>query len=328
MPPRLWPADELVSALRAPGEPEVAGEVVLVGPPERPIAPDALTDAVRRLASLPALVVGWPGWSPSVDLAELLDVVPASDDEVVEVADALARHPRAALAAALHLRGAHRRDVPDGLVAESAIYSTLLAGPEHRRWREATPVRHPIEVGGDRLRAYRHGDELHVVLARPEVRNALDAAMRDQLLEALAVAEADPGVRVVLRGDGPAFCSGGDLDEFGTAPDPPLAHLIRLRRSIGLALHRLADRTTVVVHGACAGSGVELPAFAGRVVARPDATFVLPELSMGLIPGAGGTVSLPARIGRHRTAWLVLTGRTIDAGVARAWGLVDAIDLI
>lgn len=329
MSPRLWPADELVTALGAPGEPEVAGEVVLVGPPERPIAPAALTGAVRRLASLPALVVGWPGWAPSVDLAELLDVVPASDDEVVDVADALARHPRAALAAALHLRGAHRRDVPDGLVAESAIYSTLLAGPEHRRWREANPVRHPATPpDGPRVRAYRHGDELHIALARPEVRNALDVAMRDELLELLAVAEADPGVRVVLRGDGPAFCSGGDLDEFGTTPDPALAHLVRLRRSIGLALHHLADRTTVVVHGACAGSGVELAAFAGRILARPDATFVLPELSMGLVPGAGGTVSLPARIGRHRTAWLVLTGRTIDAETARSWGLVDRIDLI
>jgi enoyl-CoA hydratase/carnithine racemase len=74
------------------------------------------------------------------------------------------------------------------------------------------------------------------------------------------------------------------------------------------------------------GSGVELAAFAGRVVAHPDTTFSLPELSMGLLPGAGGTVSLPGRIGRHRTAWLMLTGHRIDARTAQAWGLVDEID--
>ena len=61
---------------------------------------------------------------------------------------------------------------------------------------------------------------------------------------------------------------------------------------------------------------MELPAFAGRVVAAPDATFGLPEVSLGLIPGAGGTVSLPRRIGRHRTAWLALTGQPIDAPTA------------
>jgi enoyl-CoA hydratase/carnithine racemase len=60
-------------------------------------------------------------------------------------------------------------------------------------------------------------------------------------------------------------------------------------------------------------------------VARPDTVIGLPEVAMGLIPGAGGTVSLPRRIGRHRTAWLALTGRTIDAPTAREWGLVDEI---
>jgi enoyl-CoA hydratase/carnithine racemase len=52
----------------------------------------------------------------------------------------------------------------------------------------------------------------------------------------------------------------------------------------------------------------------------------LPEVGMGLIPGAGGTVSIPRRIGRHRTAWLALTGNTIDAGTALAWGLADSPD--
>jgi enoyl-CoA hydratase/carnithine racemase len=60
-------------------------------------------------------------------------------------------------------------------------------------------------------------------------------------------------------------------------------------------------------------------------VADADAAFVLPELSMGLIPGAGGTVSIPRRIGRHRTLWLALSGTRIDAATSVDWGLVDAI---
>jgi enoyl-CoA hydratase/carnithine racemase len=84
---------------------------------------------------------------------------------------------------------------------------------------------------------------------------------------------------------------------------------------------------TVVVHGTAAGSGVELAAFAGRVVAHPEARFVLPELGLGLVPGAGGTVSLTRRIGRHRTAWMALTGRAIDVPTARSWGLVDENEL-
>jgi len=62
------------------------------------------------------------------------------------------------------------------------------------------------------------------------------------------------------------------------------------------------------------------------VMARPDTVIGLPEVSLGLIPGAGGTVSLPRRVGRHRAAWLALTGRTIDAATALAWGLVDELE--
>ena len=61
------------------------------------------------------------------------------------------------------------------------------------------------------------------------------------------------------------------------------------------------------------------------MVADPDTTMSLPEVRLGLIPGAGGTASLPRRIGRQRTAWLALTGRSIDAATALEWGLVDAL---
>jgi hypothetical protein len=74
------------------------------------------------------------------------------------------------------------------------------------------------------------------------------------------------------------------------------------------------------LHGACIGSGIEFPAFAGRVVAAPDAWFQLPELTFGLIPGAGGCVSISRRIGRQRMARLVLSGNRIMAERALAWG--------
>jgi enoyl-CoA hydratase/carnithine racemase len=136
---------------------------------------------------------------------------------------------------------------------------------------------------------------------------------------------ADSTATVVLKGDGPSFCSGGDLDQFGSAPDPATAHLIRLTRSPAALAARLGPRLEAHVHGACLGAGVELAAFARRVVAHPDSFFALPELDLGLIPGSGGTVSLPHRIGRHRTAWLALTGEWIAAGRALDWGLVDEV---
>ena len=322
MRPRLWSCAALVEALVVPGEPEVAGELVIVDGGSSEARPDRLTAACERLAALPCLVVDASGGAPT----ELVDVVAATSVDLEAIIATFERSPSAATSLALHLRASERRSVADGLVAESALYSALQAGPEHRAWREANPARDRGEAGEPRLRVDRVGDELRITLARPEVRNALDAAMRDQLLDALAIAEADPSLRVVLRGEGRTFCAGGDLDEFGTAPDPATAHVIRLRRSAGGAIARVADRTTVHVHGSCAGSGVELAAFAGHVIAHPDATFVLPELALGLIPGAGGTVSLPARIGRHRTALLALAGRPIDAATAEEWGLIDAIN--
>ena len=73
------------------------------------------------------------------------------------------------------------------------------------------------------------------------------------------------------------------------------------------------------------GSGLEMAAFCGHVQARDDAVLGLPELALGLIPGAGGTVSITRRIGRWRTAYLVLSGRTIDVFTAWRWGLIDEI---
>jgi enoyl-CoA hydratase/carnithine racemase len=224
------------------------------------------------------------------------------------------------------LRGAEGRSVEAGLIAESLAYATLQSGPEHRAWLASRTPRARRDMASSPLRVDRRSAELHLTLARPERRNAWSAALRDALVEALALAAHDASIeRIVLDGEGPGFCSGGDLDEFGTTPDPATAHAIRVQRSPARWLARLAPRIEVRVHGACIGAGIELAAFAHRVVARGDSTFQLPELAMGLIPGAGGTVSLPRRIGRQRTAWLAFTGAQIDAETALAWRLVDAL---
>ena len=203
----------------------------------------------------------------------------------------------------------------------------------HTRSSSRVPIRHLARrasavAGGDagrRVGVERDGATLAITLTRPDRLNALDALMRDELVEALALAAASDVERVELRGAGRAFCAGGDLDEFGSRSDPASAHLIRLERSIGRALFQLRQPTTTYLHGACMGSGIELAAFTDTVVAAPDSQIALPEIGLGLVPGAGGTVSLPRRIGRLRTAWLAFSGCTIDAATAREWGLVDEL---
>ena len=217
-------------------------------------------------------------------------------------------------------------DVESALIMESATYSTLQAGPEHQAWL-ATRLRRERPEEHDVVLMSRDGPNLRLTLNRPHVRNAFSAAMREALLDGFAIATVDPSLEhIVVEGAGANFCSGGDLDEFGTLDDPASAHLLRVARNVGRTVHELRDRVTFIVHGACIGAGVEIPAFAGRVVARPGATFCLPELSMGLVPGAGGTVSIPRRIGRERFRSMALTGATIDAATALSWGLVDAIE--
>lgn len=324
--------------------------------PTRPLSPDALaawaagpapggwpdrTVAVVELDAAPAdlgqgplptgvpfVVVGLAEAGAGHPLAAACDVVvapgdPASEAVLDAVAATVERCPLASFAFAALLRGAPR-PVDDGLLLESATYSALQGGPELAAWL-ATRARKVRPPEGDPVAVERADGVLRITLQRPHVRNALDAAMREALLDALAVAEAEPDLQVELRGAGPDFCAGGDLDEFGTFEDPASAHRLRLERSVARVLARLSARTTAHLHGHCAGSGIELPAFAARVLAAPGTEVRLPELALGLVPGAGGTVSITARIGRHRTALLGLTGAPVDADTALAWGLVDEV---
>jgi Enoyl-CoA hydratase/isomerase len=325
-------SSELLDVLDTPFAPDVlGGELGSAVVVDLTDAADILEPSVvAAVHSLPVLVVGLTGEPdcPSRAAASLADVLLSPDDaEIGVVLECLEANPLAAISLALLLRASERRSVPDGLVAESVTYSMPQGGPEFARWRASRP---PRERQGGReppVRWSQKGSRLDIVLDRPAVHNAYDSAMRDGLIEALSVAASDDHLTEVhIAGEGPSFCSGGDLDEFGSRPDPGTAHLVRMTRNAARLMYQLSQRIVVHLHGACLGSGIELPAFAGTVVARSDTRIALPEVRLGLIPGAGGTVSLPRRIGRHRTAYLALSGSTIDVATATAWGLVDAID--
>nr|WP_208410360.1 enoyl-CoA hydratase/isomerase family protein [Mycolicibacterium fluoranthenivorans] len=259
-----------------------------------------------------------------------LITVDSVEQAVTELTERCARWPQAAAVCDDVLRALDpAAPAFGGVITESLAYSTLQAGPEFGRWLAGRgPVQMPVLP--DPVQAERAGDTLFVRFNRPQRHNAFTTDARAALLEALEVARLDDGItEVVLTGNGRSFCSGGDLAEFGTFDDPASAHLARTRYSPALVLDelagRLGPRCRAVVHGQVLGSGLEMAAYCGHVRCHPDAVLGLPELALGLIPGAGGTVSITRRIGRWRTAYLVLSGRTIDARTARAWGLVDEI---
>jgi enoyl-CoA hydratase/carnithine racemase len=212
-----------------------------------------------------------------------------------------------------------------GLLQESLAYGVLQGSAEHADWLAAR-VRTITAIPRGEVRAARVGNIIDILLDRPAAHNAIDRGMRDRLFEVLTVAALDPEVTSVrLRGKGKAFCVGADLAEFGTTRDPATAHAIRMQTLPAWAIIGCAKKLEVHVQGACIGSGLEMAAFARRLTASPNAWFQLPELKMGLIPGAGGCVSVPSRIGRKRAALLLLSGNRISAQVALEWGLIDAI---
>jgi enoyl-CoA hydratase/carnithine racemase len=294
-------------------------------------APSNAADAVvlrsPAAASLPVVLVG-VGAEPGDPSCAACDVVVAGEAEAAAVVAAVEANPSAATVLVQLLRLQAHLPPHDALAAESLAYATLQGGDEFARWlaRRGTRVRRPDHTPRVRVEHTDHGRRAVVTLDRPRLFNLYDARMRDELVDAMTALVHDPTVEIVeLRGAGKAFCAGGDLGEFGTTRDTTLAHLIRSGANVAPLLLAVAPKLQAFVHGAAVGAGCELAAFASQVVATPDATFALPEVAMGLVPGAGGTVSVARRVGRRRTAWMALTGATVDAPTAHAWGLVDEL---
>lgn len=172
----------------------------------------------------------------------------------------------------------------------------------------------------------RRGQVAWVTLNRPDVRNAYNTEMRDDLHAALSTVRDDESLRaLVLRGAGPAFCSGGDIREFGSAPSPVVAREVRWRRDVWGLLRSLRQPTIAAIHGHAAGSGLEMALLCDFRIAATDAILSLPETGLGMIPGVVGTQTAPRAIGVGRTLDLVLTGRRIDAREARRVGLVGSV---
>jgi enoyl-CoA hydratase/carnithine racemase len=165
-----------------------------------------------------------------------------------------------------------------------------------------------------------------IALNRPRQLNAYNVAMRDDLFGALSAIHDDPEIRaLVLTGTGPAFSTGGDVTEFGTAPSPTVARWVRFRRDVWGRMRALTIPTVAAVHGFAVGGGLEMVLLCDIAVASRDALFCLPETGLGMIPGVAGTQTAARRL---RLGWaldLCLTGRWIDAREALLIGLVAEV---
>tara|TARA_R110000772_G_scaffold111558_7_gene215549 strand:- start:430 stop:1434 length:1005 start_codon:yes stop_codon:yes gene_type:complete len=308
--------------------------------------PVILTDAgrwERTAAPIQAIVIGHDlsGNLPVVDPA-LFDLLVTSaidapapwvsisgdkiDAQLEALAAAVKAYPIPATILCQTLRLSEALPFAMALEAESMAYSTLLGGADFAQWRNDHPCPPASTTREELVRITRERNHVTLTLDHPADNNSMSAGMRDAFFGALANILDDPTrPSLTLRAAGKSFSTGGALWEFGSAGDLAQAHIVRTMHSCTRALYALGKRVEVVFHGGCVGSGIEIPAAAHRRIALPSAWFQLPELRMGLIPGAGGTVSIGRAIGRHRTTWMVLTGKRINATRAHQWGLVHTI---
>ena len=166
-----------------------------------------------------------------------------------------------------------------------------------------------------------------VTLNRPDALNAYNLAMRDELYEVLGALRDDPDVRgAVLSGAGErAFCAGADLTEFGTAPSQAIARQVRWERDVWGLFLSLEKPLVAALHGYVFGSGLEMALLCDFRIAAEDAVFSLPETSLGLIPAAGATQTLPRTIGPAAALDVLLIGRRVGATEAHDMGLVNSV---
>ncbi|MFQ6687965.1 enoyl-CoA hydratase-related protein, partial [Bordetella pertussis] len=150
--------------------------------------------------------------------------------------------------------------------------------------------------------------------------NALSDTVRAGLCSALREAEADPAVRaVVLACEGNTFVAGADIREFARAKGAAEAI------DVPAVIESCRKPVVAALHGQALGGGLELALACHGRVALAGCRLGLPEITLGLIPGGGGTQRLPRLIGLEAAAELILSGATIDAETARESGLLDAV---
>ncbi|MBC7780848.1 MAG: enoyl-CoA hydratase/isomerase family protein [Proteobacteria bacterium] len=164
-----------------------------------------------------------------------------------------------------------------------------------------------------------------VTLTRPHVMNALNLQLRAEIIEFARDLDADPSVSVVvITGEGDkAFSAGADLKERGRRTTAELYDERRFFRSRWVsAVASMAKPTIAAINGYCLGGGLELALQCDLRLASENATFALPEVGLGFLPGAGGTQRLPREIGLQKAKELILTGRRFDAHEAERLGIV------
>jgi enoyl-CoA hydratase/carnithine racemase len=165
-----------------------------------------------------------------------------------------------------------------------------------------------------------------VTLNRPDVLNVYNVRMRDELWEVFCAIRDDPTVRaLLLNGAGRSFCAGADLTEFGTAPSVAVAREVRWARDVWGLLHGLEIPTVAALHGHVIGSGLEMALLCDVRVAAEGTQFRVPELSLGFIPAAAGTQTLPRLIGLGCSLEMLLSGAWVDHESGLQWGLVNRV---
>jgi len=245
-------------------------------------------------------------------------------NQLDDILNAINSQPQASAVACQVLRANESSNISAGLVFESLAYSTLLESGGFQDWLAKRKISENYQTKNSNVIIERERNSLHITLDRPDQHNAYSEELKDKFCGALQLALQDSSIdKVIITGKGQSFCSGGDLNEFGSVKDAANSHLSRTTRSAGSLLAKLKDKTHFKVHGACIGAGIELTAFSNQISAHQNSFFQLPEVGMGLIPGAGGTVSINKRIGRRRTAFMALSGIRIDGETALEWGLID-----
>ena len=254
------------------------------------------------------------------------DVILENANKLETISSNIIQAPLTAMALVQHLLASEPLSLTDTLTAESFAYAALQTGPEFKTWLSGYKKQKLPSSEHSDLQIEMSGDQLSLTFNRPDTHNAIGIEMRNALCEALDLATTNPAIKhVYMTGAGRTFSTGGAIEEFGDVSDPTTAHWLRSLRLPAWRLARLQDKLHIHVNGAAIGAGAEIAAFGQHITASKEAWFQLPELKYGLIPGAGGTASLPKRIGRHRTAYMALSMEKIRAETALDWGLIDAI---
>lgn len=166
-----------------------------------------------------------------------------------------------------------------------------------------------------------------LTLNRPEVINAFDVQMRDDLYAALEAVRDDPDVAsIIIAGAGErGFCAGADLTEFGTAPSQTVARQVRWERDLWGLFLSIPKPLVAALHGYVIGSGVEIACLCDVRIAADNAIFRMPETALGMVPAAGGSQTLPRVIGLAPSMKMLLANEVLDANAALDLGLVHTV---